>query len=138
MTFHSHSGEESRLMPEGPQCLICLHMEIAELRAALKRQTEALGETLAEVMVQRDALKAELAMSEESAGLYAKAAGAASKREEAAESRASSLEGRLEAAMKVVDAARVACSAESDGQVWFHVPELRRSLAALDETGGRA
>ena len=119
--------------------------EIAALKAELKLQTEALGETLAEVMGQRDALKSQLA-----------AANMTNYRTRAdeAESRASSLEGRLEAAMKVAKNVLEDNGGPIDGEIdgeWMedgYVMVLRmdfkeleclyKSFMALDETGGRA
>lgn len=55
------------------------------------------------------------------------------------QARASSLEGRLEAAMKVVEAAKIiVADIDGDADGCYDVGHLKNLRTALDETGGRA
>lgn len=43
MMSHEHSEYESRFAPDLPECLICLHMEMAKMKSEISTLTVNLG-----------------------------------------------------------------------------------------------
>lgn len=117
--------------------------EAAMLRASKAEARAFVAESDYNVMLgERNALKAELAAMPQKKWDEAtlREISVQRFRAESAESRASSLEGRLEAAMKVVSAARGVDSPKPRNMAGMAeaLVELNVALMALDETGGRA